>query len=685
MKRIPLLWIAFLLVLRVGAQCTTNGQTPQTAFPVCGVDTFSQQNVPTCVNQVVKTFCNDGVIYQDINPFWYRFTCFQTGTLGFSVVPNNLNDDYDWILYDITNRNVADVYDSTNFIVTYNWSGNSSLESARGYTGITGTSTTGTQSFACATNPQELGGSPPYSDASTINKMPVIYQGHTYLLMVSHFTQTQSGYNLSFGGGTASITDTTQPKLSSAFISCDARTITLVLNKRMKCSSLAPDGTDFILPSVPGAVLSASAINCSNGFDMDSVQINLKNPLPPGNYSLQAEVGTDGNTVLDNCNAPLAVGASVPFTVTPEQPTPMDSISPLGCSPGVLRLVFKKPILCSSIAADGSDFFVTGPTPVSITGAAGNCVNGMTSDILITLSAPIVVGGIYQISLRTGTDGNTIVDECGQVTPAPSSLNFAASDTVSAQFSYTIQYGCKADTVYYAYSPAGGVNQWQWTFDNQSGSPNLGPVMIYTVFGQKTVQHVVTNGVCSDTMTVSFALDNTLKAAFQAPDVVCPKDLLVFADSSIGNIMNWDWNFGDGTSSSDENPRPHLFPNTLTEKTYTVSLIVTNNLMCTDTAQKTITKLQSCYITVPNAFTPNGDGKNDYLYPLNAYKATDLLFRVYNRYGQLVFETRDWTRKWDGTINGIPQDTGVYVWMLQYTDQESGKKFFLKGTSVLIR
>ena len=70
---------------------------------------------------------------------------------------------------------------------------------------------------------------------------------------------------------------------------------------------------------------------------------------------------------------------------------------------------------------------------------------------------------------------------------------------------------------------------------------------------------------------------------------------------------------------------------------------------------------------------------------LNAYKADNLEFRVYNRWGQLVFETKDWTRKWNGTINGNPQAAGTYVWMLQYTHHDTGQHFSLKGTTVLIR
>ena len=88
---------------------------------------------------------------------------------------------------------------------------------------------------------------------------------------------------------------------------------------------------------------------------------------------------------------------------------------------------------------------------------------------------------------------------------------------------------------------------------------------------------------------------------------------------------------------------------------------------------------------MPSAFTPNGDGINDYLYPLNAYKAAGLEFRVYNRYGQLVFQTTDWTRRWDGTVGGARAPVGTYVWTLRYTNTETGAKVVQKGTSMLIR
>ena len=121
------------------------------------------------------------------------------------------------------------------------------------------------------------------------------------------------------------------------------------------------------------------------------------------------------------------------------------------------------------------------------------------------------------------------------------------------------------------------------------------------------------------------------------------------------------------------------------DKIYTVQLVAEDQWGCLDTSYQKLTVLNNCYIAVPTAFTPNGDGLNDYLFPLNAYKAVDLTFKVFNRYGQLLFNTTNWTNKWDGTFKGVAQESGTYVWMLNYTLSDTGKKFALKGTTVLMR
>jgi gliding motility-associated-like protein len=258
-------------------------------------------------------------------------------------------------------------------------------------------------------------------------------------------------------------------------------------------------------------------------------------------------------------------------------------------------------------------------------------------------------------------------------------------DTVSASFDYTIAYGCIYDTINTIYNPSGGVNQSLWKIDGISVSTLPAPSIAQNIFGLKQAEHIVSNGFCSDTTAGTINLDNFLKAEFQSAKEVCPKDLALFKEGSTGSLVSWHWDFGDGTTSNDQSPPDHLFPDTWAGKIYIVQLIVQNNIGCTDTASFSILKKQSCAIAVPNAFTPNGDGKNDYLYPLNAFSTTDLEFQVYNRYGQIVFETRDWTKKWDGTLNGVAQPFGTYVWILRYADGVSGERYSLRGSSVLIR
>lgn len=653
------------------AQCSTLGQTPATAFPLCGHTVFEQETVPICTNKPIPVYgCeNTNASYADKNPYWYKFTCYQSGTLGFFITPKDLGDDYDWQLFDATNRDVNDVYYDDSLFVVANWSGSY---------GVTGTSSTAASSVQCASDPRD--------NLTTYSSMPLLQEGHNYLLMVSHYTDTQSGYSLSFDGGTAGITDPKKPALISAESNCDGTRVTIALNKKMKCSSIAGDGSDFQLSNYNDALINAVAVQCNTGFDMDSLIVTFEKPLPPGDYMLLVKKGTDANTLLDDCDVPVPENSSVNFTVYPVTPTPMDSISPAKCAPESIGLVFKKQIRCNSIAANGSDFKVSGPTPVQVLNATGSCsADGLSSVITVTFASAITKGGTYQIQLITGSDGNSIIDECGQETPAGSSINFSLKDTVSALFSYKILYGCKQDTIVCLHDGSNGVNEWKWRFDNGLTRTEQNVNAIYNSFGEKKIDLTVSNGFCSNTYSTAVLLDNELRSAFELPNIVCREDKAAFKNNSIGHILTWNWNFGDGTISSEETPPDHKFPTPETDKIYTVQLITKNDHACFDTAYQKITVLNNCYIAVPTAFTPNGDGLNDYLFPLNAYKAIDLTFKVFNRYGQLLFNTTDWTNKWDGTFKGVPQESGTYVWILNYTHSDTGKKYALKGTTVLIR
>ena len=116
---------------------------------------------------------------------------------------------------------------------------------------------------------------------------------------------------------------------------------------------------------------------------------------------------------------------------------------------------------------------------------------------------------------------------------------------------------------------------------------------------------------------------------------------------------------------------------------YQVSVF--NQAGCVDTASffiKVYSTLPSVF--VPSAFTPNNDGKNDLLRPVAAGIKSFDHFSIYNRWGRLVFTTRQQPQGWDGTINGVPQGTGTFIWSVTAVDY-LGHAYNRQGTVILLR
>lgn len=540
-----------MVKMTAAQNCDNLGQKPGSAFPVCGTTVFTQSQVPICGNRLVPNPCNSDLI-TDKNPYWYKFTCYQSGTLGFEITPANLNDDYDWQLFDVTNASPGDVYTKSSLFVACNWSGE---------VGVTGASAAGSSLSVC-----EGEGKPLFS------AMPDLIAGHQYLLLISHFTDSQSGYTLSFKGGSGDITDPTIPAMSAVNAVCTGNELRVKLNKPVKCASIAANGSDFSIASAPGSIAGAASASCNDEFTTDSIILTLGSTLAAGNYQLAVKTGDDANTLLDNCDN----------------------------------------------------------------------------------------------SIPNGT------------------IDFVVHENVSAQFTYVVKEGCIRDTLELFHDGAHGASKWNWEYDDGSSSSQNTSV-IYDEGGDRSVTLTVSNDFCIDVASQTINIPQHVNAAFSAPQVTCAVDKVAVADNSTGNVDSWNWDFGDGTTSTIKNPEPFNYQKTPGEKTYTISLKVSNSIGCTDTASANILVVGNCNILVPTAFTPNNDGKNDYLFPTNAFGADNLVFRVYNRFGQMVFEAKDWQHKWDGNVNGQPQNTGTYVWTLSYMLRSTGRQYFFKGTTQLIR
>ena len=114
-------------------------------------------------------------------------------------------------------------------------------------------------------------------------------------------------------------------------------------------------------------------------------------------------------------------------------------------------------------------------------------------------------------------------------------------------------------------------------------------------------------------------------------------------------------------------------------------VFVTDLLGCLDSATILVKIFRTNpQIFVPTGFTPNGDGRNDFLKPIAVGIERIEYFKVFNRWGQLVFSTTINGQGWNGEIGGKPQTTNTYVWLVKAVDY-TGKPIFQKGTATLIR
>jgi gliding motility-associated-like protein len=152
-----------------------------------------------------------------------------------------------------------------------------------------------------------------------------------------------------------------------------------------------------------------------------------------------------------------------------------------------------------------------------------------------------------------------------------------------------------------------------------------------------------------------------------------------FYDFSIGKAIIWNWDFGDGNTSTSQNPT-HQYQN---KGTYTVSLQVIDSIGCVSTYERVIVVTDDYRIMVPNAFTPDGS-KNQNFKPYTRGIAS-MEFYVFNTWGELLYKSESLEDQgWNGLHNGKPAPNGNYVYRGRFTSR-SGEVSEKSGVFLLIR
>ncbi|NBR13367.1 MAG: hypothetical protein EBU01_02150, partial [Crocinitomicaceae bacterium] len=160
---------------------------------------------------------------------------------------------------------------------------------------------------------------------------------------------------------------------------------------------------------------------------------------------------------------------------------------------------------------------------------------------------------------------------------------------------------------------------------------------------------------------------------------------LSFINGSTGGV-SYEWNFGDGEESDEMSP-VHFFSNTTSG--YSITLIVTSELGCVGEITKPIGFNEPNIYYIPNTFTPDGDEHNQIFQPIftSGFDPYNFLMQIYNRWGELVFESNDANIGWDGSIDEFGRDAqqGSYVYKIVFKNPKIDKRIILTGHVTLLR
>ena len=397
---------------------------------------------------------------------------------------------------------------------------------------------------------------------------------------------------------------------------------------------------------------------------------------------------TDENCDRENGTATvIATGGVPPYTYEWNDPNEQTTNTATGLPGGTYTVIVTDANGCPANASETLDNI---PGPTAGFNFADVCVN-----------TPVVFDNtsVNGVSFNWNMGDGTNLTQEGVIhtytTPGTYSVQLIITDTVGCtdtitrdivihplpvvDFSASPVDGCAPVTTTFTNNNPLPGSSCSWTFGNGATSTECNPVNVYSNPGCYDITLTVTsaegcvgqqtqnNLVCVTGVPVADFNLNPVKVSDLEPNID-------FTNLSTG-ADSYYWEFNNGNSGTSIEIHPSMNFEGLAPGTYDACLWATNSLGCVDSICKPFIIFEEFFLYVPNAFTPfNGDGVNDVFIPvMSGHSFEDYTFYIFNRWGELIFETSDPTMGWDGTHLGVMSKSDVYVWKLKVKPMESIK------------
>jgi len=698
-----------------------NNSDCNTAVSVCNA-IYDEQDSPEGIGNVYESAPGSCQTGGEFNSAWYIFSPQSDGFLSFTLQPNDIDDDYDWSVFEITTGGCAGINTGASPEVSCN-----SYGETGGNQGPTGISSAD-GGFGNNNGPGNTNGPPFNADLS-------VTAGSVYALVVMNYSSTLNGYELDFNDSDVSIFDETAPAVESVVANWCTGEVTITFDEEIAMSEIdfgdfALDNPDYSIGSFDGGDpelssvltfgISPASIDepvilnltmaggavladiCGNEVAMP-IQIDITGGFT---FSTETTIGCNGTGASLDVN----MGQNdvwPPYTVNVngqvEGNFPLVDIDAgvydivitdgLGCARDT-SLTIESEIATLTLPADtvlcsleGSFTAIWSGDEIDWSPVTGAVINSPTSGTT-ALSSPIPGQFTFDVAV---TSGDCIANESFDVT-----FNFPPQMTVETE-DVTCFGGCDGELHVVNGNPA----PITVTF---SGNQDTGPDLTFDGLcaGQYAME-VVHSPECTVDYTFTINEPPQVVAEFEASSWIVPMSnplVTLTSTSENADSLSWSVAYADTTMQMEDTliSSSEIWELMLPFQAgiFEIQLMASDTAGCASYFRGFIEVRDEFRFYIPNSFSPNEDGLNDVFYVNFTYPPVKFDFMVFNRWGDVVFKAKDYKDVWMGDkLQGDYQDNehykgsyycepGVYIWQLTTRGVERDEKTY-RGTVTLLR
>ncbi len=368
---------------------------------------------------------------------------------------------------------------------------------------------------------------------------------------------------------------------------------------------------------------------------------------------------------------PGGSGQTITVSPTTTQTYTVEATDANGCNSLPITVVVKVRPPLTVIAGPPTSFCTGGSATIGAVVTGGDSVyfykwspgNGITSSIKVSPT----VTTTYTVLVSDACGTQQVKDSVVITILPPPVVNFTA-DTLEGCYPLCVKF---TNLI----TPVGSISSWSWTFGDGGTSISPDTTYCYNSPGVFTVSlSVKSNNGCTASETIPNMINvydhPHANFTFSPQPATILDPLIYFTDQSTDKygIQSWFWQFGDPANSTSTVKDPNFtYQDT---GSYCIDMQVTNMHGCTDQIQKCLIVEPLFTIYVPNAFTPNGDGKND-LFTAKAVGIKTYEMWIFDRWGMQLYHCTNIYDGWNGKVqngSGVMCEEDTYVWLIKVED-----------------